>query len=235
MIIMSKDNKEIIDITDMPADGYDEVTGSTKGRQAELDELCRGIKSFQDLRSIQAQADSNKRLFSATYKAWDSYMKRPTEFSPKNGNGFVWDNQAKGNPCIMDRTQDIPQEDRLSTTLVMDGVQIDWDKPYHYRSSPIQHSMVLGNTKNGRRIAIQGQWRGTFQNRTTTWWAYTAVLEPRGDCDDWFMEYCRMSIGVSTYDEYATWVEEDRAKRQREYETQAQQASNLGERIASSI
>jgi len=227
--------KEIIEPQEGLEMEWTDATGSTGKRQADLDEHCRKIKAYQDLRSIQAQADTQKRVFSATYKAWDSFLKRPTEFSPKNGNGFVWDNQAKGNPCIMDRTQDIPQEDRLSTTLMMDGNVIDWDKPYHYRSSPIQHSLVLGNTKNGRRIALQGQWRGTFQNRTTTWWAYTAILEPKGDCDEWFQEYCRMSIGVSTYEEYATWVEEDRAKRQREYEDQAQQASNLGERIASSI
>lgn len=214
---------------------WTDATGSSGKRQADLDEHCRKIKAYQDLRSIQAQADTQKRMFSATYKAWDSFLKRPTEFSPKNGHGFVWDNQAKGNPCIMDRTQDIPQEDRLSTTLMMDGTQLDWDKPYHYRSSPIQHSLVLGNTKNGRRIAIQGQWRGTFQNRTTTWWAYTAILEPKGNCDEWFQEYCRLSIGASSFDEYAEWVEQDRQERQAEYEKQAQQASNLGERIASSI
>tara|TARA_B100000287_G_scaffold363068_1_gene356648 strand:+ start:1845 stop:2549 length:705 start_codon:yes stop_codon:yes gene_type:complete len=234
---MKEENIEVADLTDMPvADGYDEATGSTKGRQSELDELCRGIKQYQDLRSIQAQADSNKRTFSATYKAWDSYLKRPTEFAPKNGHGFVWDNQIGiGNPCIMDRVQDIPQEDRLSTTLMMDGTHLDWNRPYHYRSNPIQHSLVLGDTKNGRRIAVQGQWKGTFQNRTTTWWAYTTLFEPRGDVDEWFREYCRLSIGVSSFDEYAVWIEEDRTKRQQEFEEQAKQAQNLGERIASSI
>ena len=173
--------------------------------------------------------------FKDLFKGWNDQLKRPTEFNRDRGNGFVWDNQKPANPVIIDGATGISQEDLITMSFEIDGNAVDWFQPDHYRSSPIQHSLVLGDTAHNRAVAIQGNWRGTFGNRQTSWWAYTAIMVPNGDADAWFDEVVRLNYGVSTYDDYAEATEQARTEREAAYEAKVESGSSRGRHLASSI
>ena len=139
------------------------------------------------------------------------------------------------NPVIIDGATGILQEDLITMSFEIDGAPVDWFQPDHYRSSPIQHSLVLGNTAHNRAVAIQGNWKGTFGSRQTSWWAYTAIMVPSMDADEWFDEVVRLNYGVSSYNEYSEATEQSRKDREAEYDAKVAKGTNRGRHLASSI
>ena len=210
------------------------LTGTTEARQAEMDTLCRELHLVQDLNSIRAQVNE-EQSFKDVFKGWNSELKPVSEYSPDNGGKFRWATDKPANPVIIDGSRNILQEDRISLTFEHEGQLVDWHQPNHYRSSAKQYSMVLGYTPNNECVAIQGQWQGSFGNRLSTWWAFTALLVPKGDGEEWFDEVVRLHYGVSSYEEYSEAVEEERAERERAYTAKTERGNMRGAHIASSI
>lgn len=216
------------------ADSSDPLMGTTLARQSQMDALCRDLHMVSDLNSLRDNV-SDENSFKDLFKGWNDQLKRPTEFNRDRGNGFVWDNSKPANPVIIDGATGIAQEDLITMSFEIDGNPVDWFQPDHYRSSPIQHSLVLGDTAHNRAVAIQGNWKGTFGDRQTSWWAYTAIMVPNGDTDEWFDEVVRLNYGVSTYDEYSEATEKARQDREAAYEAKVHKGSNRGRHLASSI
>tara|TARA_Y100000817_G_C16847428_1_gene540606 strand:+ start:546 stop:1214 length:669 start_codon:yes stop_codon:yes gene_type:complete len=216
-------------------DSTEPLTGTTEARQETMDEICRTIKEYTDLASLQAQVnDSNN--FKSVFTGFNDHLKRPTTFNQERGNGFQWNNEQNGNPVILGAAFDgLPEEDALSYTFMMDGVELDWKQPSHYRSNPQRHSLVYGRTSKQEAIAIQGNWTADIGGRTVNWWAYTALFVPRGDCYEWFESFIKCNFNVATIEEYADWVEEDRATRQQAYEVNQLEGQSRGALIASNI
>tara|TARA_R110002012_G_scaffold5829_4_gene27031 strand:- start:8780 stop:9466 length:687 start_codon:yes stop_codon:yes gene_type:complete len=216
------------------SDSSEALTGTTEARQSQMDALCRNLHMVSDLNSLRDNVD-DANSFKDLFKGWNDQLKRPTEFNRDRGNGFVWDNTKPANPVIIDGATGILQEDLITMSFEIDGAPVDWFQPDHYRSSPIQHSLVLGNTAHNRAVAIQGNWKGTFGARQTSWWAYTAIMVPSMDADEWFDEVVRLNYGVSSYNEYSEATEQSRKDREAEYDAKVAKGTNRGRHLASSI
>lgn len=216
------------------SDASQPLTGTTEARQAQMDALCRDLHMVQDLNSLREQV-SEEQSFKDVFKGWNEHLKQATEFNKNRGHAFRWDNQKRANPVIIDGAKDIPDADRISFSFEIDGQPVDWFQPDHYRSNPIQHSLVLGETQHNEAVAIQGNWKGTFGDRQTSWWAYTAILVPNGDCEEWFDEMVSLHYGVSSYDEYSEAVEQARQEREAAYEAKTERGLTRGRHLASGI
>jgi len=210
------------------------LTGSREARQAQMDALCREIHMVSDLNSLRARVNDQYK-FPALFRGWNDQLKRPTEFNRDRGNGFQWDNSKPANPVIIDGATNVAQEDIITMTFEIDGQPVDWHQPDHYRSSPIQHSLVLGDTAKNRAVAIQGNWKGNFGGTERSWWAYTAIMVPKSDCDEWFDEIVRLNYGVSSYEEYSEATEESRREREAEWEAGQTRSESMGAHLASGI
>ena len=207
------------------------LTGTTEQRQDSLDELCRNIHSFRDLNSLETQAKDKEVPFKTVFDGFNAGLKSKNEYKPDNQGLFTWIDK-NGNPCVIDRTDDIPQEDRLRPTFMCDGTVIDYEVPSHYKrylGQADRYSLVYGETNDGECIAIQGNWN--FKNPSGQFikmWKFTALIVPSIDCEEFFEEFCMRSFGMSTYDEYSDWIEEERTRKEMEYANLQQEGNKIG-------
>ena len=212
------------------------LTGTTEERQTRMDEICSSLDQIVDLNSIRHRADSEGVAFKDTFSGFQSELKRPTKFNPDNGGGFQWHDEKIGNPVILDAAFDgLAQEDRLSYTFSIDGVAVDFTQPDHYRSRAARFSMVYGETPRQNAIAIQGNWTATIRGEWRSWWAFTALMVPSGDCEEWFDEFVSLNYGTNSYDAAARWIEEDRDQRERKYQMGVDTGAATGRAIAANI
>ena len=208
------------------------LTGTTEERQASLDELCRNIYSYRDLNSLATQAKDKEVPFKEVFNGFNSALKQPNErYAPDNKGLFDWIDKP-GNPCILDQTDNIPQEDRLSPTFMCDGIVVDYEVPQHYRRTmgrADRYSIVYGQTNDGECIGVQGNWNFTNQSGTyIKMWKFTALIIPSIDCEEFFEQFCMRSFGVSTFDEYSEVIEEERARKEEEWANLQVEGNKVG-------
>ena len=208
------------------------LTGTTENRQFDLDQHCAQITVYRDLNSLLTKSKDEQVSFKETFNGFNDTLRSKSKFNPDRLGLFKWHDEKNGNPCIIDGTDTIPQEDRMSTTLLdVDGNELDWKVPQHYERSlgnADRYSMVLGELNGIETIAIQGNWTATINGSWRNWWVYTCIFETSIDVEEWFDEYCVKSYGVSTYDEYAQEVERIRQEKKDKWEATKQQANKLG-------
>ena len=212
------------------------LTGTHEERQFELDRHCSQIYAYRDLNSLVTQAKDKEVNFKDTFNGFNDTLKPSSEFKPDRAGLFSWHDEKNGNPCIIDGTDSIPQEDRMSTTFMCDGIVLDWKVPQHYRKSlgeAQRYSMVYGELNGDTVIAIQGNWNATINGNWRNWWVYTCIFTPTIDGEEWFDEYCKMAYGTSTYDEYSEEVERIRQEKKDKWEATQQEARNLGRDLVS--
>ena len=198
-----------------------------------MDELCRSLKEYRDLNSLRADV-SPTNSFKSCFDGFQEELKRPTEFSPDNRGSFTWA-EKPGNPAILDGAFDgLAMEDRLSYTFELNGVKVDYFQPNHYRSKPTRYSLVLGATPKSPEgiIAIQGNWAATIRGRWSSWWVFTALMKPTIPAEEWFEEFVSLHWNTSTYDEYSEKVEEERATKERDYESNQSKGRHRGAQLA---
>jgi len=214
--------------------GGNPLTGTTEERQARMDELCRSLHSYRDLNSLR-NGVSPTSTFKMQFDGFQSELKRPTEYSPDNKGSFTW-TEKPGNPAILDGAFDgLAMEDRLSYTFELNGVAVDYFHPNHYRSKATRYSLVLGSTPKSPEgiLAIQGNWAATIRGRWSSWWVFTALIKPTVPANEWFEEFVSLNWNTNTYEEYSAKVEEERATRERDYETNQSKGRNRGAELAS--
>ena len=214
--------------------GGNPLTGTTEERQARMDELCRSLHSYRDLNSLR-NGVSPTSTFKMQFDGFQSELKRPTEYSPDNKGSFTW-TEKPGNPAILDGAFDgLAMEDRLTYTFELNGVAVDYFHPNHYRSKATRYSLVLGSTPKSPEgiLAIQGNWAATIRGRWSSWWVFTALIKPTVPANEWFEEFVSLNWNTNTYEEYSAKVEEERATRERDYETNQSKGRNRGAELAS--
>jgi len=212
------------------------LTGTHEERQFEFDRHCSEIYAYRDLNTLVTQAKDKEVNFKDTFNGFNDTLKPSSEFNPDRAGLFHWHDEKNGNPAIIDGVDSIPQEDRMSTTLMCDGIVLDWKVPQHYKRSlgeAKRYSLVYGELNNKECIAIQGNWNANINGNWRNWWVYTCLFTPSIDCEEWFDEYCKMAYSVSTYDEYSEEVERIRQEKKDKWEATQQEAKNLGRDLVS--
>lgn len=212
------------------------LTGTTENRQFDLDQHCTEIASYRDLNSILHQSKDKDVSYKETFNGFNDTLKPKSQFSPDREGLFKWHDEKNGNPCIIDGTDSIPQEDRMSTTLMMDGILLDWKVPQHYARSlgeAERYSLVYGELNGEEVLAIQGNWNATINGQWRNWWVYTCIFQTTTDPETWFEEYCVKSYGVNTYDEYSEEVERIRQEKRDKWEATQQEAKKAGKSLVS--
>lgn len=212
------------------------LTGTQEDRQERLDELCRSLDRATDLAALKTRAAAEGKTFKDVFKGWNKALREPTVARPENGGAFAWYNQHNGNPAMLAGNPKIEDKDQLTTTFMLNNVELQWQNPYHYRTMPARHSAVFGVTKTGNdAVAIQGNWQTTINGEWRSWWAYTAIVFPTGDVEAWFHDFISLQWGVNTYEEYVEMSTEIRDKAAKEYENNQEEAEAIGNLLAESL
>ena len=223
-----------MNLRDMLRGASDPLMGTTLDRQAQMDEHCRSLSRVTDLNSLRAQVTQDQP-FKAVFNGFQDELKPPTKFSPDRKGGFVWSDQKPGNPVILGGKDGVPQEDRLSYTFMLDGMKVDYSQPDHYRSRAVRYSLVLGATPRNECIALQGNWQATIGGEWRSWWAYTALLLPSTNAEDWFDRFVMLDYTVHSYDEYAEEITTQREAREAAFALRQKRGSNAGANVAANI
>ena len=225
-----------MNLRDMLRGASDPLMGTTEDRQAQMDEHCRSLQMVNDLNSLRSKVNADNP-FKAVFDGYQDTLKPPTKFNPDRLGLFVWDDQKPGNPVILGGKDGVPQEDRLSYTFKIGEMKVDFHQPDHYRSRAVRYSLVYGSTAKNPEgaIALQGNWQATIGGEWRSWWAYTAVLLPMGDCEEWFNRFVMLDYNVSSYDEYAEEIVKQREERQAAFELRQRKGQFRGGEVASQI
>ncbi len=224
-------------ITEAFGNSEETIMGTTARRQEDLDALCRQVKSGIDLSAMEQQARNKGTSFGDYFKGFNGQLKPAHEHNIEGKHLFVVDEQLKGNPLFLKGNSNLRQEDRLTPTFTVDGInKANWGKPTHYKSYPVYTKVELGCYMGKKdMIGVKAFFRGKFPEGVKTWGVYTTLFTPSIPAIEWFHEFARLEWGCSPYDEYAELTEELRIAREAAWEQKQQAARGAGSTGASGL